>query len=820
MNIGRTYFYVGISMITMFLTVIYAIPFLQGEKKQGTKVNFIPQQKRTFVVNVSESENKPITIKATTLPQFVLSLLDEKFRNLWEANAQEKSSLVNAQITTMNNKDNLSTKVSFNNANKQIIISPPIDNKVKPGLYTLSVTVKTYSGRDITVTQDFRWGVLAINTDKGVYLPGETVKIGMGVLGDRGNTKCIAHGTITQDTAKVWLQITSPSGKKNYFTTDDDTIHGSSDCGPISVTNNPDFFSTFTAEEVGTYSIHMTAETVKGDRGIDYPVVVKNVNPRFIILRSSYPTRIYPYGNYPVEITVIANEDYQGRVSDFVPNSFQITHMSDNASATKKTNYQQVDWNVNWRRGEQYTLSYEIKFPPISPEFYLVGPMLVGSFSEGREWEIASDAISLIQSASNVANSGTSVSATVGSAITANNLEILICSETGSATINTPSRGSGRSWSGPTTLSVTSTPRIRMFYRRANATDSTTFTCSFNSSSGVKSVQAFEYTGVATSSQLDAKGKLNGSNACNSNPFDASVSLTATNGNELVISSHVATGTRNVNSHTDGFIQEFAFNGSSGTFTSADQLISDPGGYTDTATLSGSGGTCSAVVASFIAPVTLTQNGYRFFENNNSALPGNPLDAQNTDITLATSHSPFRLRFLIDVDGNQTVSIGSIDLILQYAESPISGDCSELQDNDWNPITNTTPIAYNVNSLSGGSGSSIASSGNDPVDSSPHSYTTNLQNYYESFSGDGTDDISNLQNSLANNRAGLWDVSLIDNTDDVQSTTYCLEAVTGDGTGLVGGNLDAYLHYPKVTTFYNEVNIKSGTTIRSGTLIQ
>lgn len=819
MKSGSIFFLLGISAIVIFLGYMYFVPAFHSSDVSVPKIDFKPQQTKEFTISELNDKAVPLTVKATTLPQFVLSLLDEKFKNLWEANAQEKSSYVAAQIIK-SGEEKITTNVTFNTEKKQLLISPLEDNKVKPGLYKLSVTVKTYTGENIQVTQDFRWGVLAINTDKGIYKTGEQVKIGLGVLGDRGNTKCIAIGEVTQNTAKVWLDIVSPSGKKESFSTDEKTIYGSKECAPISVTNNPDFYLTTTVREVGEYTIHMTAQTIKGIRSIDYPLKVSATDPPFTIIRSSFPTRIYPYGSYPVEITVTPLKDYKGTVSDFVPNSFEISNLSDNAITVKKDSFQQINWTVTWQAGITYTLSYEIKFPPISPEFYLVGPLTIGTFTEGREWEIASDAISLIQSDSNVVNSGTSVSATFGSSITANNLVVLICSETGSATINTPARGGGNSWSGPTTLSVTSTPRIRMFYRRAKATDSTTLTCSFNSSSGVKAAQAFEYTGIATSSQLDAKGKLNGSNVCNSNPFEAIVSLTATNGNELVISSHVATGTRNVNSHSAGFTQQFAFNGSSGTFTSADQLGADPGVYSDTATLSGSGGTCSAVIASFIAPVTLTQNGYRFFENANDINPGTPLDAQNTDISLATTHAAFRLRFLVDVDGNQTVSIGGVDLILQYAEAPTNGDCSALQDSDWNPVTDSTPIAYNSNSLSGGSGTNISSTGNDPTDTSPHSYTTYLENYYESFSGDGSDDITNLQNSLSNNRAGLWDVSLKDNTDNTQTRTYCLELVTGDGTGGVNGNLDAYLHYPKVTTFYNEVNIKSGTLIQGGTTIQ
>jgi hypothetical protein len=68
---------------------------------------------------------------------------------------------------------------------------------------------------------------------------------------------------------------------------------------------------------------------------------------------------------------------------------------------------------------------------------------------------------------------------------------------------------------------------------------------------------------------------------------------------------------------------------------------------------------------------------------------------------------------------------------------------------------------------------------------------------------------------LSNAQAGLWDLSLIDNTDDSVTQTYCLQVTSGDGS-----LLDAYHTRPRITTIANDVDIRGGTTITGGTVIQ
>ena len=188
--------------------------------------------------------------------------------------------------------------------------------------------------------------------------------------------------------------------------------------------------------------------------------------------------------------------------------------------------------------------------------------------------------------------------------------------------------------------------------------------------------------------------------------------------------------------------------------------------------------------------------------------------SENQNIVLNQPNYPFRLRVLLDVDSSSgtVLDIDSGDWILQYAPMPQSGDCA---DGVYNPVgtpSDGTPIAYNVNSNSGGNNAIIGSTVNDPTD---FGYTTRLEDYAETWLSDGSEDITNHNLSIGNNQAGLFDFSLIDNSEGSSSVTYCLIVTGGDLE-----QLDAYKFYPTVTTIPLDVNIRSGSTIRSGTIIQ
>src|SRR5690606_29532474 len=79
------------------------------------------------------------------------------------------------------------------------------------GQFTLKITDQT--GKEHT--QDFTWGVLAINTAKSVYVPGDQVKFEMAVLNKKGLMVCDAN---------VQLTVTAPDGSQSLLTTEQGQI--------------------------------------------------------------------------------------------------------------------------------------------------------------------------------------------------------------------------------------------------------------------------------------------------------------------------------------------------------------------------------------------------------------------------------------------------------------------------------------------------------------------------------------------------------------------------------------------------------------------
>lgn len=202
---------------------------------------------------------------------------------------------------------------------KYLSIVPP--SSVAPGKYTLEVT----DSSGVTSTQDFTWGVLAINPNKSVYKSGETARLAMAVLNERGHMVCDAD---------VVLSITAPDGVEKKFSTKEKSIIVNPECQMKKYTERPDFEADFTVSDEGIYPIVLSATTNNGTYSITDSFEVDNSN-QFDIERE-VPTRIYPLSPYPVSITVTANEDFKGIVTDVVPSSFQI------AENNKATMYKKV----------------------------------------------------------------------------------------------------------------------------------------------------------------------------------------------------------------------------------------------------------------------------------------------------------------------------------------------------------------------------------------------------------------------------------------------------------------------------------------------
>ncbi len=256
-----------------------------------------------------------------------------------------------------------------------------------PGLYQLTITdaLGNYE------TQDFSWGVLAINTNKTIYLPSTPVDFSMAVLDNQGDMVC---------DAQVDLSITSPSGivTKLSSTTGEVTVNLVT-CLSKTYTLNPDYQATFHPTELGNYEVNMSTTTVDGTRSISSSFRVSSSVP-FDVERVTI-TRIYPRLDYPVILRVHANEDFVGTVEDVIPANFELikptSDQNPEYTVSARGDTQVISWNVVWQKGGDYVLSYQFNPPDKSPDFYTFGPLKIGNrFSEIKKWQLAIDVTTTI----------------------------------------------------------------------------------------------------------------------------------------------------------------------------------------------------------------------------------------------------------------------------------------------------------------------------------------------------------------------------------------------------------------------------------------
>ncbi len=187
-------------------------------------------------------------------------------------------------------------------------IEPPV--QLRPGKYRLRIITSDGAVSE----QNFVWGVLAINTNKSIYQPNDTAKIHMAVLNGKGNMEC---------SAKVKLSIKDPKGTVFDHSTETSSIKVNPECEKKEFTLIPDFESRFSVRGgEGTYTMTLTAQTKNGTYTITDSFQAKQEVP-FDIERLAN-TRIFPPLRYPVALDIVAREDFTGKISEVVPESFDI----------------------------------------------------------------------------------------------------------------------------------------------------------------------------------------------------------------------------------------------------------------------------------------------------------------------------------------------------------------------------------------------------------------------------------------------------------------------------------------------------------------
>ncbi|HEY1835787.1 MAG TPA: hypothetical protein VGG13_03120 [Candidatus Saccharimonadales bacterium] len=257
--------------------------------------------------------------------------------------------------------------------------------QLKPGTYTVSASGQTTSGQHYNKSTTFAWGVLAVNTTKSIYLPGETADLQMGVLDSDGHTIC---------GAPLRLSITDPAGNQQTV-----PYQASTSCKGDSFTNTPDYTAVYKTGAAGQYKITLGIQNTAYAITSYFEV---RAHVPFDITRSAV-TRIYPIHPYGMSIEIKANQNFQGIATEAISDNRFTILQHPGATVQKKGNETILQWQVNWRKGSAYDLSYEYLGPPVSPAFYTLGPLTLTNtngqivFQEARAWQLAGDAaISLV----------------------------------------------------------------------------------------------------------------------------------------------------------------------------------------------------------------------------------------------------------------------------------------------------------------------------------------------------------------------------------------------------------------------------------------
>jgi hypothetical protein len=239
-----------------------------------------------------------------------------------------------------------------------------------PGLYTLEFTVTNpLSGQQQKLTQQFVWGVLAMNTDQDHYAPGETAHIAFGVLDDRGEIVCDAG---------LSLEVVGPDGTSRTLSTANKSISTTGTCGKKQAGFiGPDYEVWLPLPQEGGYRLTLTATTKNGTRSIAMTLPA-NGNSAITVTRAA-ATRLWPFAPSPMDIRVEVSEDIvDGTIIDTLPPGFVVSDASPSATVQEEADgTTTVTWRGDWRPGQAIDLHYLYDAPDISPQFYLIGPLRI-----------------------------------------------------------------------------------------------------------------------------------------------------------------------------------------------------------------------------------------------------------------------------------------------------------------------------------------------------------------------------------------------------------------------------------------------------------
>ena len=266
-----------------------------------------------------------------------------------------------------------------------------VPDELQVGSHTLSLQASTNDGTQ-SISQDFSWGVLALNTDSSVYRTNQTGKIDMTVLNDKGRTVCDAD---------VELSVAREGHTLASYSTRENSITVGNLCSQYGPHIDPDYTTKHNFDQPGRYTLTLKATTQSGTYQITDQVVTED-EPAALVSRHG-PTRLYPVVPYDMVVSFTPDQDFKGVITEYAPASFKITSTPLSPNLTynriaKASESWRIEWDVTVAAGQTVNLSYRFDAPDDSPEFYLLGPLRASQaddelFREVRSWQLAADSV-------------------------------------------------------------------------------------------------------------------------------------------------------------------------------------------------------------------------------------------------------------------------------------------------------------------------------------------------------------------------------------------------------------------------------------------
>ncbi|MFH8092607.1 MAG: hypothetical protein QXM38_01545, partial [Candidatus Aenigmatarchaeota archaeon] len=253
------------------------------------------------------------------------------------------------------------------------------EREFRPGVHKLKVRLSYISPNpgEVVVEEEveFAVGLINVNTNKSIYLPGENATVIVGVLNQ--------YGSRVND-ALLTVKITSASGKQTIFSTNEGNI----------VNNNDGTYTLFyQTNETGLYTIY--AEALVNEVSIDYETTFEVRDYVDFDIERTAPTVVYLDGD-KIKISVKSNINANNVIiREFVPKDWNI---STDGIITENDTIKIITWNIGKiKKDDIISVNYSFDPPDISPVLALVGPTEIiynnKVFKEAREWTIGIDAV-------------------------------------------------------------------------------------------------------------------------------------------------------------------------------------------------------------------------------------------------------------------------------------------------------------------------------------------------------------------------------------------------------------------------------------------